>query len=98
MSAESATLRAYQEASDQLAVAYRARAELRVGELRQRASLWMSLNDGTRGITAIREEMDIHSTDMTIEVIKVEGEINALLAELRWLDVCLGVEHDSRRD
>lgn len=64
--------------------------------MRQRASLWMRLNDGTRGITAVREEVDIHSTDMTIEVIKVEGEINALLAELRWLDVSLAHEHEPK--
>lgn len=87
MAAESAEHRVYRETCEQLAAAYRNRAELRAGELRQRALLYRSLNNGTRNITTIREEVSVHSSDLACEVIKVEGEIDALLAELRWLDV-----------
>jgi len=56
---------------------------------RSRALQFAQLNDGTRNITTIQREIDANTADTTADVIELRGEIAALNARLRWLDVAL---------
>lgn len=55
-------------------------------ELQQRHATFRNLNDGTRNITTIRAEVEYNVTDTAIERIGIQGEIDEVTAELRWIE------------
>jgi hypothetical protein len=83
------SLAAHRQLVGQLAAAFRDRAFIKASDARARGYAFRSLNDGTRNITTVRAEVDAAQVDMTVELIEIDGEIDALQTELRGLEADL---------
>ena len=66
---------------------YVERAQVRVAEEQARTSAYRDLNDGTRNVTQVREEARLSASQFTQDAIELDGDIDAHLAHLRWLDL-----------
>ena len=81
---------AYEAASHKLHDLHIERSELSAAELMTRANAYVSLVASGMNITAVREGADNAAATFKAEAIKLGGEIDALHAQLRWLDHVIG--------
>lgn len=76
----------YRALTDQLCELYRDRAYMRGQQVQNRTRTLMDAIAQGANITSAREQADAAAADLERDALKVEGEIAAVLAKLRYLD------------
>jgi ClpP class serine protease len=82
-----AAINAYREASTKLQDAYIELGETRAAEISARRDAFVQLSSEGRSITECREHASAAGAYFSADAVKQQADIDALLAELRWLDV-----------
>jgi hypothetical protein len=63
--------------------------DMQAVELRQRSELFQRLNDGSRNITQVREEVNAAAMPLAIQQIQLDGDIATYEGDLRWLELLI---------
>ncbi len=79
----------------ELAASHREHADVEAMILKQRRDAWLA---STSAVTARREEVAVATTDLSCDLINLDGEIRAFTAELAHLDRVLKYHHEGNHN